>query len=359
MEREVVEILEKTEKGLDFGIKSLNLGLNGISRETIYTIGASPKAGKTSFVDFSFLLVPYLKNYLGENKKIKWIYFSYEISRVRKMMKLAPFFFKYDFHKDTFFHKGVEYPINSNYLSNKMIDPDEELITIKEEDRKIFEEIYETRLVPLFGEKVNGKYVRKGCVTVFEKATNPTGIRNTLMDYAEYTGTFETSTYKSQGETKSYITGYRPNDPELHTIVIIDHIRKVKSERGFDNKQIIDKLYEYEVELRNFAKFTFVNIAHLNRNLSSIDRMRFNKERLHPTGDDFKGSGNPIEESDVVMTMMNPLDERYMLKKHYGHDLSEYPNYRSLHIIDSRDTEPFDVFLNANFNNNIFTEIKD
>ena len=86
--------------------------------------------------------------------------------------------------------------------------------------------------------------------------------------------------------------------------------------------------------------------------------MRFSKDRLYPTGADFKDTGNISEESDVVITMFNPLDEKFRLSTHFGYDLSKYPNYRSLHIIESRDGGEGRVHCQMYPELNILMEIK-
>lgn len=37
--------------------------------------------------------------------------------------------------------------------------------------------------------------------------------------------------------------------------------------------------------------------------------------------------------------MFNPNDEKYNLTKHFGIELANYLNYRSIHIVESRDSE--------------------
>jgi len=361
MESKIQKILTNTEKGLTFGLKSMNIHLGGIQREAMYVIGADSKVGKTTFVDYTFLLSPYLNDHLKKKIDIHWIYFSFEISRIRKMFRLAPYFFAIDYNKTTYEHKGETKEINSNYLMNKVIDKDEELITIKEDDKAIFLEIYEKRLVPLFGKIVNNN-LEPGIVDIVERAENPTGLRNYIYKYASENGKFikqKYNTFDNNGNkvVKERIVDYRPNNPKAYVIIITDHIRKLKSERGFNNKQVIDKWLEYEVDMRNLFGYTFVDIAHLNRKLDAIDRMKYSKEFLHPTLGDFKDSGNMGEEADYIITGFNPRDKKYMLREHFGHDLVDYPNYRSWHLIASRDTPPEDFFTEMNGNLNTFKDI--
>ena len=50
---------------------------------------------------------------------------------------------------------------------------------------------------------------------------------------------------------------YQPNNPKKIKIVVIDHIRKLKLERGWQLKQTIDKMSEYMVELLHMLIFYF------------------------------------------------------------------------------------------------------
>ena len=69
-------------------------------------------------------------------------------------------------------------------------------------------------------------------------------------------------------------------------------------------------------------------------------------------------TGNLAEESTILMTMFNPNDEKYNLEKHFEHELKDYPNYRSIHITESRNTpSPMHVFTNMYGGVNYFTPL--
>ena len=69
-----------------------------------------------------------------------------------------------------------------------------------------------------------------------------------------------------------------------------------------------------------------------------MNRIRFVGENIHPDSSDLKDSGNLAEECDFLLTMFDPHDKRYNLHTHMGKNIEEYPNYRSIHLVDSRDT---------------------
>lgn len=354
--------LQGLNVGLPTGIESIDTSIGGIQKAAIYGIAAGPKVGKTTFTDFSFLISPYLY-YLEELKKgnpnnleIEWIYFSFEIDRVKKEFKFVTFFMYHDYNITTFKWKDEVYEITPNYLEGKMRDNDGEVIIPSEEHQKIVMQIYEDRIIPLFGEyDEKGRLIKKGLITFVENKENPTGLRNFIGRYSNENGEWIKTKYKAvTGEDENgnplYTERERrdswiPNNPNKFTIIITDHLRKLPSERGFNKKQTVDKFIEYQVEFRNWCGFTFVDIIHLNRSMSDINRLKYNNEYIYPTGDDIKETGNLSEEADYIFTLMNPNDEKYGISKHFGLEIKNssndeiYPNYRSIHLVESRDTE--------------------
>jgi hypothetical protein len=224
-------------------------------------------------------------------------------------------------------------------------------IPVSEDHENKLKQIYANRIVPLFGEyDIHGKQVRKGKIDFIEQRDNPTGLRNYLITYAKNNGEFVYQTYyilnqKNEKEKRERVIGYKPNNPKKQVIIITDHIRKLNRERGFTLKENIDKWIEYQVELRNWCGYTFIDICHLNRSMADIERMKYMKDAIYPNGDDVKDTGNLSEEADYVLTMFNANDDKYNLKSHFGLPLIDdngiqlHPNYRSIHLVESRDTE--------------------
>ena len=348
--------------GLPTGLNNLDIAIGGVQKAAIYTVAAAPKVGKSSLVNYSFLLSPYL-HYLEvlkegnpDNLEIEWIYFSFEMSRLKLEFKFVAFFMDRDYDIKTFNWKDEVYPLSSNYIEGKMRDNDKTPIIPSEEHQRIVLEIYKERIIPLFGEyDKKGLKIKNGMIDFIEKRENPTGLRNQIGDYTSKNGTWIKSKYwvtigkdnngqdiKEQREKRE---SWTPHNPNKYTIIITDHMRKIPRERGFDERQTINKMVEYQVEFRNWCSFTFVDIIHLNRNMNDTNRLKYNSEFIYPLGDDIKGSGNLSEESDYIFTMMNPNDERYNLSKHFGLQIKTtsndeiYPGYVSIHLVESRDTE--------------------
>lgn len=351
--------------GLSYGIPALDKAINGLQRKMTIGIASAPKVGKTTLADFSCLISPYLHaERLGILNDVEWIYFSGEIDRVSKEFKVASYFMAHDHSVYSFIHKGKVLPMNSEYLMGKQIDDDLELIPVQEQHEALLKIIYERRIVPIFGEySAKGEKIKDGKVIYIEDVENPTGLNKYLMHYADLHGHFQHEKYwaKEDGKNveKQRIVGYVPNNPNKFTIIITDHIRKLKRERGFTMKENIDKWLEYSTILRNLCFFTFIHIAHSNRGVSNVERLRFAGEFIFPTGDDVKDSGNLSEECTVLLTMFNPNDEKYNLEKHFGIELKDHPNYRSIHIVEARNVPcPQHIQQNMIGGINMFTSLQ-
>jgi hypothetical protein len=312
-------------KGIFGGMPRFDKFINNIQKSTYYLLGAQPKTGKTAILDHHWVLQPYLTG----NKNINWTYFSYEIDRLEKMAKYCAYFMM------------IKHGIIVD--SNTILSRGEKKLS--ESEYLLVEEIYKNEIIDLFGEYDEaGRLTKKGRIDFHQEKTNPTGIFNYMMAYAEKNGTFETEDYETKDETgktitKKRIIGYKENNPDLYTIIILDHIGLAKKERGFTKKENIDKLSEYFVFLRNLCKFTIVVVSQFNRDLGKVDRLKFSGEDLQPTREDFKDSGNTVEDASMVLAMFNPTLYPH-IKKHLSYDLSKIgKSYRSLHILDSRNTE--------------------
>lgn len=341
---------EGGNKGLPMGNGLINISnaLNGVQKHRIYGIASPPKTGKTTFVDNGFMIEPYL--YCKENNiPLEIIYYSFEIDRISKEFDVAVHFLYRDY--GIFY---IELPqgitkegesvieLDSDYLRGRVVDDNGDIIKVKPVIEEKLKEVYEKYIIPMFGEySVEGIPLSKGIITFIEQKDNPTGIKNFLLDHAAENGKF----IKVQAGKRERIVGYKPNDENKYTIVITDHLRKLIPERGFSEKQNVDKYIEYSVELRNWLHYTFVHIIHTNRNLASQERMRFAKDTLYPTAEDVKSTGNLSEEADYLITLFNPNDDRYKLNEHFGLKIKDeagnilFPKLRTAHLVESRHTK--------------------
>lgn len=323
-------------QGIPIELSRISKFINNLQRRTYYLIGAPPKCGKTSFVDKLFVIDPY-KEYLA-GKNIKVLYFSYEIPLVDKMAKFAAYYMysEYGILDD----KGEPYPME--YILGRgsyMLTP---------EHREIVQKIYDNQLTGIFGkEGADGKRTG-GMVEFHEDVQNPTGIRNEVIAFAGTRGKFIVEPYKQKihnddGTTeireKTKIVGYKPNDENEMVFVIVDHLGRMAKEKGGDEKSNIDKMSSSFVWIRNLTGYSPVAVQQIGRNMSAIERLKFQGEELQPTRDDFKGSGNPIEDCNMAMSLFNPSMHSH-IHRHLDYDLDILRGeYRSFHLLESRNTE--------------------
>lgn len=380
-------------KGLPMGegLEEVSASINDIQREMIYVVAAAAKAGKSTFVDYGFVINPCLyvmdnnlkyqtfrsQGLSPEDIKIQYDlvfieldihYYSYEINRIRKEFDFAAHFLHKDFGIENIslepgstYQGKNEIPLSSQYIRGILTDDQGKLIRVKDSIAQALKTVYTNRIIPLFGEfDIHGNPISSGIIKFFDKKDNPTGIRNQLIKYAEENGKVEYTKFKgTDGKIHKRIIKYIPNNPDKYTIVVTDHLRKLIPERGFTAKQTVDKFSEYSVELKNDFGFTFVHIIHLNRSMTDTARIKQQDDLLYPNSDDVKETGNLAEDCDVMFTVFNPNDDRFSLTKHFSKMIKDrsnnvlYPNYRSVHLVESRDT-----IYPRHFRLNMFGNIK-
>lgn len=283
-------------KGLSLGegLNNINRAINGVQRGRIYGIAGASKSGKSTFTDYGFVIKPYLEA-VAKNLSLEIIYFSFEIDRVSKEFDFASHFLFFDYGiKNITLPEGITkagkntVPLTSDYLRGRLLDDNDKIIPVKEIVLEKLKEVYEKRIIPLFGEySVSGKQIKKGYITFIENKDNPTGLRNWLFAHANKYGEF----VREGGKTNKRITGYKSKNPNKYTIIVTDHLRKLLPEKGFQKKQIVDKYIEYSVEFRNWCGWTFAHIIHLNRSMTDVQRQKQFGDQLFPSSDDIKDTG--------------------------------------------------------------------
>jgi hypothetical protein len=390
--RSFLEGQKARNKGIPLGsegLEALSRAIGGLQKARIYSLGAAPKVGKSTLADIGFVIGPcmyVLRQQEAINLKIanlkqdlltqsdssdkinaeilQWeakklhleiIYFSFEIDRVTKEFDFVTHFLHEEYGIETVklpehrTYKGKnEIELSPDFLRGLLTydDNPEEVITVPAEMVEQIKTIYLTRIIPLFGEyDESNKLTKKGMIRFIEHRENPTGLRNLLLDYAKKRGNIVYESYKVDNKIHKKMVAYKPFNENLLTLVVCDHVRKLLRERGFSMKDVIDKWSEYAVEMRDLFKFSFLHISHINRNLTDTKRRDLDDDRLFPTSDDFKDSSNLAEDSNYVITMFNPTDDRYNLSKHFGIIIRRtnktiiYPKFRTVHLVDSRNVE--------------------
>lgn len=319
----LAEDIEKGIKGENNGIPTgfpiLDSNINGIQKSLYTIVGGNSGTGKTSFVDLAYVLNPYdhlLKN--PSNVKIKWIYNSMERNTKYKLAKWTCL----KIFKDT----GVIMDVPTMLgWQGKKYEITDELKKIIFEAGEYFDKMFES-----------------GVIDIIDGGQNPTGVRNYLIDFAKKNG--------EMVQINEFTRRYVPNDPNLFVIVVNDHVGKLAGERGFSDKELLDKHSEYMGDIRDRYGFTIIDISQFNRSIGSIDRMK--TKSVSPEPDDFKGSGDMYENADIALGLFNPY--KFKINDFLGYNIPKFVSksgenrFRSVSIIKNSYGAD-DIIIGMNF----------
>ena len=295
--------------GIPHGYTKLTEFIPNIQQSTYYLVGGELSTGKSAFANDMFVYNP-LDWYMDNKDKtpIKMIipYYSFEIPK-RDMA------IKYIARR---IYKKYNVLLDVNYILSrgKYRISDDHYKLVKAE-MPVFEELQDILLVQ-------------------DLPKNPTGIWYDMLNLAYHNG----KGIEKVGSTYEFNnnTPYIPNNPNLYVLPIIDHIGLTKKEREFNKKEVIDKLSEYMIILRNKCFFSPVMVQQLNRNLSSADRFKLDK--VEPQLSDFKESGNTQEDANIVLALFSPI--RYEIPKFREYNIQRVKDrFRSVSLLKNRDGE--------------------
>lgn len=335
--KEVRAGMAGANRGVPGGLPDFDKAVHNTQHGKIYGIMGSSKAGKTALVLQRYIVYPYLS---GE--EIDWIWYSIEISRSEVIARLLSTFalihskqeVSEDINKKVYrIHWTKVYSYGDNKLS--------------EEEYVYLEKIYKIYIEPLLGvEDEEGNTIKEGRIEFIDDIgqTNPTGIRNHLLNVAEKYGEIEWNTFNVKDDfgksvVKRSVKKYRPKS-KRRVWVIVDHLGLMKKEDKMSKKENIDKFVEeYARGFKNQFGFTFILVSQQNRGIKGVDRLKFNGEDLQPQSEDLKDSSSLEEVSDMLIAIFNPNSFQH-LKSHMKYSLQDFEGgYRSLHVVVSRYTK--------------------
>lgn len=293
-------------EGIPMGLPRFSEVIPNIQKARYHLVVGESGSGKSAFVDTAYVFNPlewYIQNMDNTDIKLKIFYYSFEISKQRLITKQIT--------RKLFTDHNLVLDVNYilSFGKNRISDEHYKLVCGYAD--------YFNRLEEFIEIKDNSS------------TNNPTGINIDLNRWAEQNGRFEKVNNQNV---------YKENDPNLYTMVIADHMAIVPKERGFDTKQNMDKLSEYTVNLRNKCNFSFCYLVQANRNLSNIDRLKYEKSELAIKQGDIKDSSNPAQDSDAIIGIINPW--KYNIEEYRKYDLTRLQGrQRFLNIAKNRDGE--------------------
>lgn len=294
----------------------------------IYTmIGGNSGTGKTSIADTLYVLNIYMwfkRNKSITNIKPYWIYRTMERSIKHKIAKWTCWLLYIDY--------GIimDVPTILQWSNKKREITEEEKRIIKSYDI-FFDELFQFLDIKQGAENPTGvyKYARRiaydkgSWITSGDKGLFINGIKIADFNnnvYEEVSGGLKKKyinidLYGNNYKIYEYDIKYIPKNPNEIIFHITDHVGKLSTESRngivFNDKQILDKHYEYMGEFRDICAWNPIDIIQFNRSVETFSRnrslMKSSKDtELTVSSADFKGSGDGYENADLVLGLINP-----------------------------------------------------
>lgn len=321
----ILQRIERGRQGLNIGVPTMNAHVDkytyGMHQARYYLIGADSSVGKTTMMDFLYILNGYWQaKILG--RKLYIFYYSFEISREQKMLRWISYF--------VYLLYGESLP--ADYIDGKITG-----MRLTDKHLKMVQ--YATVYVEEMMETI----------VFVEDPLHPTRIFHDLIE-GHYETIGKVHRGKSHdGKKKGPITGWEPNDPMAITLVALDHAALLSPEQGFDTKQTIDLMSKYIVTLRNLFGMTGVIVQQFNTEMTSYNRMnRKGDSVIAPQRIDFGDSRYTYRDADVVFGAIKPA--MYDVENYYGYSVKELRGYYvMLHLMKNRwgaDHKALPMFVN-------------
>ena len=303
--------------GWENGLTNVNKYIYGTHQARYYLIGADSSVGKTTIADFMYTLKlwEYAKR---TGKRVKIFYCSFEVSKVDKMARWVSYYVFNKFGK----HLPSDYILGR--ISGNL--PSKEELSMIMVAYSIVEEMMND-------------------IVFVQDVVHPTKIFEDLIE-AHYSkeGTVIRAEVGSEEKTKGrkgYVKGYIPNDPNLMTVLFIDHLALTGSEQKLDTKGVMDRMSKYCIVLRNLFHTTCVIIQQFSTDLMSFHRTnKKNPQSIAPQRIDFGDSKATFRDADVVFGLVNPMVydfdkfEGYQIMNDSGEELGQC--FRAMYLMKNR-----------------------
>jgi replicative DNA helicase len=300
------EEIHRGEQGLNTGIPfegftTLSDYIKNIQQGRYDTIFAGTSVGKSAFINSTYVYgaIDFLQNNPGYIHNLEIIYYSLEIAPEHQVAKhIASLIWK-------------EYGILTSLDEIRSMGN----LKIRPEVKQLLP-LYEERM-----DEIQSKYIH------YRRSLNPDYLFKDIMGYAEKRGTIIRT-------EEGLIIDYKPNDPGLITLIVIDHIGLIGQGKYGSLKEAIDTISKSLVFFRNMFNFSPVVVVQSNRGSEQMDRRE--NDNWHPILSDIKNTNNIAEDSNTVIGLASPF--YYGVKDCLGYDVTKFKNrYRLAKLLKNRD----------------------
>lgn len=287
----------------------------GIEQGQYVVVTAPTKGSKSQFTNYMYVFTPVLYAYHNPDKvDLKIIYFTLEENADRIVQRFMSFLLNHlSDGKIRISPRDLRSTDNEKPLSQEILN------ILRSEEYK--------RILDFFEKSV--EFISDGC--------NPTGMYKICRDYALSQGVIVNKKVKYGDDEFDKFDTYIPNNPKLYKLIITDHIALIEKERGFTDKQTIDKWSEYEVKyLRNRYGFTCIDIQQQAFEGEGIEAQKMGKIEgsIGSLGD----SKYTARNANIVLGLFSPF--KFELPQYKGYDITKFrDNIRFLKVYVNRDGE--------------------
>lgn len=287
----------------------------GIEQGQYVVVTAPTKGSKSQFTNYMYVFTPVLYAYHNPDKvDLKIIYFTLEENADRIVQRFMSFLLNHlSDGKIRISPRDLRSTDNEKPLSQEILN------ILRSEEYK--------RILDFFEKSV--EFISDGC--------NPTGMYKICRDYALSQGAIVNKKVKYGDDEFEKFDTYIPNNPKLYKLIITDHIALIEKERGFTDKQAIDKWSEYEVKyLRNRYGFTCIDIQQQAFEGEGIEAQKMGKIEgsIGSLGD----SKYTARNANIVLGLFSPF--KFELPQYKGYDITKFrDNIRFLKVYVNRDGE--------------------
>lgn len=288
--------------------------IEGIQRRYYIVSGAS-EAGKSQLTDHLFVFEPY--NFVTESDTdidVKILYYSFEVDRESKLKQWMS--------KRMYDLWGIR---TGTGLINGVGDlrlNDSMMMALKETE-SYFSHI-EEKVTIIDTPKTPDEIIKE--IRSFAAEHGKFDIRKKEITITNYDGTTKT-------EEHTYIDSYKPHNPNLYVIIILDHFSLLKLPKGYSVKAAIEELSKAMVQARNLFGFTPVMIQQQTAEKENLEH--FKAEKLEPSRDGLAESKLTYNDCDLALGIFSPI--KHNLKRHKGYDVSILKDtYRNLNVFKNR-----------------------
>lgn len=333
LRKRVIDFIKKRKEKIESGgintilppFERFSNDFIGVEQGKYYLVTGQPKSGKSQITTFIFLYNTLMYAYKHpEQIRLKVFYYPLEETPEEIMLR----FMSYYLYVESSFSVEVSPEDLKSSKRNKPID--QSIIDLLE-SKGI------TDILDYFESHVT-----------FSSSRNPTGIYNEVKSFMQSNGTvhYKTSKIKDEfGMTKEVnsFDYYEPNDPDLYTIVIVDHISLITPEKIANSnqvmtlKQAIDKVSEYCVILRNRYNVTPVIVQQQSVESESNDSIKLG--RIRPSIGNLSDSKYTSKDANVILGIFSPF--RFEKTEYLKYNIEILKdNFRLLEVIINRGGSP-------------------